>query len=50
MNTKLEFPCPYRDYKQVNTAVCSDCRNRNTCDIYSTMLNEERDIKKDEGH
>lgn len=49
MNVKLEFPCPYKNYYKVDTCICAMCIYKDKCDIYSTMLNEEQDIKKEEG-
>ena len=44
---KFTFPCPYKEYKNIAINYCiNECKNKNNCDIFSTMLDEANDVQK----
>ena len=47
--SRLQFPCIYRNNEYVNIDECQCCKSNDSCDIYATMLDEEYECKKDEG-
>lgn len=46
---KMKFPCPYHGSGHVYVILdtCSSCTENKRCDVYATMLDEQRDRMKD---
>ena len=44
---KFTFPCPYKEYKNTSINYCiNECKNKNNCDVFATMLDEANDVQK----
>ena len=44
---KFTFPCPYKEYKNTAINYCiNECKNKNNCDVFATMLDEANDVQK----